>query len=498
MAPEAFEQATSLTVSSDNVRASLRVEPNEDNADATVEAIEAILTSQGIHEDRRLKPAIEALVEQLRREPDAMAEAVVAEGTAPTHGANGRFELAPELEPPEPPPAASSDDTSVDHYAHTSIVVVHQDQKLGVLHAPTDPADGIDVYGSPIKATAGQEAPLRCDESVEMRAGGVLFALQSGCLHVAEGRIAVEAMLEIDESVDFGTGNVDFPGDVQVREGVRDKFQVTVGGDLEVHELVEAAYLDVAGSTTLHRGMAGRGKGTLTVGGNVSAGYLDATNVDVGHDLCVRKELSNCITTVGRHVRSPECVVVSGELSFRFGAHVRTLGGEAETETLVRIGCDPGLDAQTRLLEETLRDTSGRLEKLRAKVAEAGSGAAPEVEAEIARLQSRAPSIRMALERVLLAYERMSGVVLRVEKSIMPGVTLSIGTQAATVRQAISGPVEVLLDAEDAMVFRSPGSKSTTPLASKAVMHVDREAIDLDDLRRWLDSALLRPSEKAA
>lgn len=497
MVCEAFEQAASLTLSSDNVRATLRIEPNEGNANATVEAIEAILTSQGIAEERRSKQAIESLAERLRNEPDAVAEEVVAEGIAPTHGTDGQFEMAPELEPPEPP-ASGPDDTSIDHYAYTTIVVVREGQELGKLHAPTEPVDGTDVYGSPIRASAGNEAPMKCDESVEMRAQGKLVALRSGCLRVDEGRIAVEAMLEIDESIDFGIGNVDFPGDVLVREGVRDKFQVFVGGDLEVHELVEAAFLDVAGSTVLHRGMAGRGKGTLEVGGNLNAGYLDAITVGVGHDLCVRREISNCITTVGRHVNSPECVVVSGELSFRFGAHVRTLGSEAETETLVRLGCDPGLDAQTRLLEATLRDTSNRLENLRARVAEAGSGAAPELEAEIARLQSRAPSIRVALERVLLAYERMLGVVLRVERSIMPGVTLSIGTQAATVRQAIPGPVEVLVDAEDALVFRNPGSKATTPLASKAVMHVDRDAIDLDDLRRWLDSALLRPSENAA
>lgn len=495
---EAFEQAASLTVSSDSVRATLRIEPNEGNAQATIDAVEAILTSQGIAEDQRSQAEIEKLVESVRSDPESPAEALVAEGVAATHGTDGRFEMAPELEPPEPPPASGPDDSAVDHYAFTSIVVVREGQTLGVLHAPTAPVDGVDVYGAPIKADQGNDAPMRCDESVDMLHDGTLVARQSGCLRVGEGRISVEAMLEIEDSVDFGTGNVDFPGDVQVREGICDKFKVLVGGDLEVQELVEAAFLDIAGSAVLHRGMTGRNKGTLSVGGNLNVGYLDATVVHVGHDLCVRKELSNCTTTVGRYVRSPECVVVSGELSFRFGCHVRTLGGEAETETLVRIGCDPELDAQSRLLENTLQDTAGKLEKLRGHIAEASADLVPRMEAEIAQLEARGPTIRAALDRVLAAYERMAGVVLRVERSIMPGVTLTIGTQAATVRQAIPGPVEVLLDEEETMVFRSPGSKSNTPLASKAVMHVDREAIDLDDLRKWLDSALLRPSENAA
>ncbi|OAB62780.1 hypothetical protein AY599_06315 [Leptolyngbya valderiana BDU 20041] len=497
MSVETLEQASRVIISPDGVRAVLRIAPNLENEIVTTDLIEAVLSGQGIDAQRMLKPAIASLVEQLRTKPGEEAEAVAAEGVAPTNGADGWFERSPELASPEPP-AAGPEDSAVDFYAHTSIVVVRSGQVLGVLHEPTEAADGLDVYGTPIKASQGQAAALRLDDSVELREDGSVVSLFDGCLDVSEGQLSVRATLQIDESVDFSTGNVDFPGNVTIGGGVCDKFKVCVGGDLEVLELVEAARIEVTGSATLHRGIAGRGKGSLSVAVDLEAGYVDGARLYVGRDLVVRKEISNCTTIVGRFVQSPECSVVGGEMSFRFGGNVRTLGSEAETELLVRIGCDPEMDARAKLLDGALRDIAGRMEKIRAKLAEASPADANRLNAELARLESRGPSIRSALERLIDAYGRMAGAVLRVERSIMPGVTLAIGPQAATVRQGLSGPVEILVDESGTMVFRTPGSKTMTPLAGKAVMHVDRDAVHLDDLQRWLESSLLGSSENAA
>lgn len=491
-----FQSKCHVSVSPDGLAATVRIEAGAPCDETAAQVLLTVLADHGVDQERIVDGAIEELIGRLASAPESDAEGVVARGVVPVDGTDGWFE--PILTPSSPAMQQAPDDkrSGIDHYAQSSIVVVRKDQTVGVLHPEGEPVAGIDVYGSTIKATPGQPSSVEFDETVELRDDGDVVALHDGRLMTSDTRVSVEATLVIEDSVDFATGNVDFPGNVVVRAGVRDRFSMRVGGDLEVAELVEAASIHTSGSARLKRGMAGRGKGMLDVGLDLHAGYLDGATVRVGGDLCVQNELSSCVTLVGRRVQSPECAVVSGELSFRFGGHVRTIGSGAETEIIVRAGCDPDLDAQTRLLEEALGETVRRLEKARAELADASDEASAAIGAEVARLEAKGPAIRTALERVLSAYERMAGVTLLVERSVMPGVTLQFGTQGATVRQAISGPVEILVDESGVIVYRSGGA--TTPLATRASMHAARDATDLDELRRWLEHPLLRSSEKAA
>ncbi|MFI4915882.1 MAG: FapA family protein [Phycisphaerales bacterium JB060] len=492
-----FQSKCHVSVSPDGLAATVRIEAGAPrDAEEAAQTVLSVLAGQGIDQGRVVEGAIEELIGCLASSPETDAEGVVARGVAPMHGTDGWFE--PSLMPSTPAMPDDNDQKpgAIDHYAQSSIVVVRKGQRVGVLHSEGEPVAGIDVYGSPIEAAPGRPCAVVFDATVELRDDGAVMALHDGCLKISDTQVSVESTLVIEDSIDFATGNVDFPGNVVVRAGVRDRFSVRVGGDLEVAELVEAASIRTSGSARLSRGMAGRGKGVLDVGQDLHAGYLDGATVRVGGDLCVQNELSSCVTLVGRRVQSPECAVVSGELSFRFGGHVRTIGSEAETEVIVRAGCDPDLDAQTRLLEEALSETVRRLEKARADLTDASGEAGASIGAEVARLEAKGPAIRTALERVLSAYERMAGVTLHVERSVMPGVTLHFGAQGATVRQAISGPVEILVDESGGIVYRSGGT--TTPLATRASMHAARGATDLDELRRWLEHPLLRSSEKAA
>ena len=53
----------------------------------------------------------------------------------------------------------------------------------------------------------------------------------------------VSNTLEIDQNVDFSTGNIDFPGNVIVHRSVKDCFTVKARDDIEVRGLIEAATL---------------------------------------------------------------------------------------------------------------------------------------------------------------------------------------------------------------------------------------------------------------
>lgn len=509
MTAETLEAACRVVISSDGLRATLHVQQVQEGDEphgATPEAIGEILSTHRIHPDAIDAAAVAELCERLATDPQSPAEAVVARGTAPVHGVDGRFELTEALEPEKPEPGDSTEHRAVDHYRRSAFIIVEQGQTIGTLRTHTEAKNGLDVRGEVIRATEGRPCAVSFDDTVEVGSDGAVVALHKGRLEMTSTRVSVDPVLEIAESVDFSTGNVRFPGDVSIGKGVRDCFDVEVGGDLEVTELVEAAFIRARGSVVLLRGMAGRGKGEITAGGDLEAKYLDGATVRVGNDLRVQRELTNCVTHVGRCVRSPACTVVGGELWVRFGGEVRTLGGEAEAETLVRLGVDVELDEYARLLEELLPQTAGRAARAQQQLAElmkSGEAMKPtqaemKVHLEFEEMTERArfPAIKAAIARVLAAYKRLEGATLSVEKAIMPGVTLAIGGHAATVRDVIRGPVTIAMDEHGTLVMRQSGS--TTPLASKAKLHPAPGSADLDELQRWLESPMLGSGDRAA
>ena len=486
----------------------MQLQPGLEPTDVTAEAIEAILISRGVRPTRITHEAAQVLAKQIINAPSEPAEAVVAEGVAPIAGVDGRFELDETLAERATTPANEGGETEFDHYARSAFIIVEKDERVGTVYPHSEAQDGVDVRGKIIKATPGRPCQLAFDDSVDVRSDGSVIALRKGRLEHTPTKLSIDPVLEIEEYVDFSTGNVSFPGDVIIRKGVRDCFTVEVGGSLEIIELVEAAIIEAKGSVILRRGMAGRGKGQLSAGGDLEARYLDGAEVKVHNDLKIQRELTNCVTHVGRSINSASCSVIGGELWIRFGGVVRSIGGEAEAETLVRLGVDPTLDDRARQLIDLLPQATNRLarakqeladlQKMASKLTPTQAETMTSLQFEIISNQARLPAIRNAIERVLKAYASLNGASLNVERSIMPGVTIAIGPRAATIRDAIKGPVIITMDERGALVFKDPNSGSSTPLASKAKLHPAPGCIDLDELQRWHENPALRDETKAA
>lgn len=508
MSIDALDKVARVSVSADGLRALLQIQPGAEPGDITPEAVEAILAARGVRPSEITAQAAAKLARALADNPASTAEAVVAEGVAAIDGKDGVFELDADLV--AAPPARDGDESEpvTNHYGRSAFIIVTEGQRIGVVHPHTDAQDGADVRGKLIKAVIGRPCPLTFDASVEVRPDGSIYSLRHGRLEITPTTLRVEPVLEIADSVDFSTGNVDFPGDVVIRKGVCDCFQVDAGGRLEVIELVEAATIQARGSIVLRRGMAGRGKGELATGGDLEAKYLDGVHASVAYDLRVQKEITNCTTSVGRCVHSGTCTVVGGELNIRFGGSVRSLGGEAEATTIVRLGVDPELDSLAHLLEEMLPQATSAttkamqelqdLQKMAARLTATQAETMTSLQFEIMTGQAKVPAIRAAIEQVLLAYEKLRAATLLVEKAIMPGVVFEFGGHSATVREFIRGPVVIAIDTSGTLVLRDPGTGAATPLATKAKLQPNAGAIDLHELRQWLEKNPAGTSQRAA
>ncbi|NRA58467.1 MAG: DUF342 domain-containing protein, partial [Phycisphaerales bacterium] len=264
MRTDELEKLIRISVCADGLTATLTVQAGVDPEELSADLVGAILEGRGVRIPAEINPRVDELKRRIAEAPEAEIDIVIAEGIAPVHGKDGRFELDPELCDDEQAKKREESETDADHYGRSAFLVVEEGQRIGKVVPHSDAEDGVDVRGKTIKATPARPCKVKFDESLDVDEDGTVTALRNGRLEVAAERIRIQPVLVVPESVDFSSGNVDFPEDVLVQKGVRDCFTVHAGGSLEIVELVEAATVSANGSILLRRGMAGRGKGEIS------------------------------------------------------------------------------------------------------------------------------------------------------------------------------------------------------------------------------------------
>lgn len=497
-----IESNVLVTIAPDGRSATLAIEPGVDPTMLNEQVLCGLIATRDVVVTAETKRRVVALLESFTEHPDEPAEAVVAEGTAPVHGRDGWFGLDPAVLPsPKRGGDASADDESddegqgsekIDYYAKSAFAVVRGGQRIGVLHPPEPGVDGADVRGRVLAARQGKALKLKTDESVTLQPDGAVLANHGGLVEHDESSVKVLRELLVPKGVDFHTGNIDFPGDVVIRKGVRDCFTVRADGDLTVHDLVEAATLVAGHDATLTGGMAAREKGTLRVGRDLHAKYLDNVECSVARDLTVDRELANSTTEVGRAMDSPRCSVIGGSLVVTQACHVAQTGSEAGVPTEIVLGkiaeleelakqameLMPRLEARSAKAQEELDQLKANITKLTPTQAERMT----ELEFEVGRGISPMQPLIDAMTELRELVHSHSTVELTIERVMYAGTTIWLGVYRAEVQEAIKGPLRITLDARGQPLITDLTNESVTPLTKLARVIKNDRFVDLDAL----------------
>lgn len=461
--------------------------------------INALLDAQGVLLAMIDRDAITGLIRDARNDPDSEHHAIVARGTPPTHGEHAEFTLLPELadrlleiasrrdhpEEKSPPEAAghphnpdSNDpDSVVDFRAQSAFVIVRAGDTLGTVSPGTPGADGVDVRGVAIPAKGGRSLGLESDYSTKEH-NGTLVATVDGVLIHSLGRIRVDTTLTIKGDVDFHTGNIDFPGSVVVSGGVKDQFHLRATGEVHVGQLVDAADIHCDADLTLARGMAGRDTGSLRVGGDLHAGYLDSVNGTIMGDCTVINEIKECILDVRGKIESPGCALYGGCVTASQRIEVGTLGSAGGIRTRVAVGALPEL---TALLDRfgsllgSLKDQHSRgeseLRALRDSIRRLTSSQAErltELQFEQIRADELSLKLAEAAQELLDTIRRPAPPVLSVRRTLHRGVEFQLRHVELIVKETTPGPLRIDLDPQGRPRCFMGDSATPTPIGQIA------------------------------
>jgi uncharacterized protein len=470
MSLDQLSDSAVLHLAPDGLSASVHVQVSPDGPLPDEMLLLALVHERQLRVDAFLKAQLQVVLDRIKA-GERQFQHVIAQGTPPVAGQAGRIEFQPGFDPAEVKAAlaraASESDSQaapvghkssgVDHYTRSIFKHVLPGDHIATMLYPSAGIDGVDVCGGLIRASQAPSLNFQADDTILRKPDGTLYSMRSGVLEWSEGSLHVSDTLDVPGNVDFSTGHIDFPGHIIVRKSVRDLFKLTSRLDLEVHGLVEAAFLTAGRDANLKAGMAAKERGTITVQRDLHAKYLNNTQATIGRDLHVDREIVNCHINLGGRLIAPNAGITGGTLRAAQNISICDLGSESGVATTLELGAIPELTAILGDLTNTLGMVSQRREKIDASLQQLRSigGRLPASEAEklteleyaMSRIDDLSKKLKQRLHEVSESLKARTRIEMTLTGRIYPKVLIKAGNYTIDFFEVLKGPVQISLDA---------------------------------------------------
>jgi len=329
-----------------------------------LESVKSLMTRQGLQpmqDEARVLKALEAFLQ------DGMEqEVVLLQGVLPKPGKNGSIQLLVDPEPDLPDPETVH---NVDFKTFTFFRTVKKGDRLARILPPQPGVAGMDVFGNvtlpkpgaPIKVTPGRNTEIAHDDA------DVLMASKDGKFAVDDGIPYVVDTLKVSDDVSFKTGNLTFPGSIEVEGNVLDKFAIDAKGDVGIGGVVENGVVVSEGAILIKGGVIGGGSGLIKSKlSSVTIGFIRNQRIESHSNIVVYNEVLNGQLLARKSIlmKSNAHSVIGGHMVAYESIEIHNAGNEAGAKTILEVGKDFEVEAELLRKRETLKTVRADLEFL--------------------------------------------------------------------------------------------------------------------------------------
>jgi hypothetical protein len=401
----------------------------------TVDDLKRLLLSQGVIEglnDRALA---------IMAERKALNEYVeIAHGRLPIPGTPARIEVLVDLSKAGKP--RELENGSVDHRDLQSVVNVKKGTPLLRRIPPAPGIDGFTVFGKPLPA------PVSWDMVLPKGKGTVpspddpdllIAAIDGAVVRSTYGTIEVRDWHLVSSDIDYSTGNIFFPGDVEIKGTVRAGFRVTAEGDIRIKRDVEDSQIEAGGSIEIAGGAVGSGNGMLSAGKNIAVHHAENFVLKAEADIHIAEDVINGDVVSQGNVRAKRAI--GGCIFALKSIELMQAGSNAETKTMLHLGGVPALSQQkyeflkqmTKLAELTGSIKENMFSLVRDQMDEKGA-LTPEAGNQLDLLKKKKRDYIMEMKELQGKADELEKKISSLAqpfikvRTAMPGVVIKFGT----------------------------------------------------------------------
>ncbi|MDR1389378.1 MAG: FapA family protein [Treponema sp.] len=366
-------------------------------------------------------------------------DVVIARGHPPVNEIAEYFQLNPNLhyEPGSdlkvnPRQAARTDGTdSVDFKAYSPFTIVKKGQALAKLKSRREGRDGVDIHGAPIPHSVVK--PPSVSGGSNTRSDGVfIYSEINGQLIETDGVLAVSDSLVIKGAVDYRTGHIEFPGNVEIEGPVSDGFKIYSGGSVSIKQTFDVTDVITKTDLSVTGGIIGRGRALVKVGGVLRTKFIENCKVACRGDIFVDSGILNSsVYTMEKIEMGEKGAIIGGEIYSVKGIKTGSIGKKEGRATHIHCGVDFTAQQEKERCNNALRLIAGKLGKLKelmeAETAQENSEARLAKMTELQkRLENEQKTLSAALSGILVRINAFDEAVVEVLGEIAEGTLIEI------------------------------------------------------------------------
>lgn len=267
---------------------------------------------------------------------------LAAEGLKPVEGEDAVVKMY-EMKETKP---EIKEDGNVDYYDLNLINKVEKGEWVGERNDPTPGVPGMSVRGTKINANPGRNVPLLYDRNsiTEVYQNGVstLYSARKGAVTYNGDTISISNHLEIEDGIDFKTGNVDFDGFLTVKGTVEDNFSIAAMEDIEIlgdYGVGSVKEIESRkGSIYIKGGIAGKSRSVIKSKRDIYTKFVsDATIICEGSVHIGFYCLNSKIIAKEVILDSMKGQIIGGEIQAEIKVISSIIGSAGEKRTLISV-----------------------------------------------------------------------------------------------------------------------------------------------------------------
>lgn len=351
-----------VEVEPDKKQAYLTITQSYGGMKPTSESILGVLKSHGVVYGI-LPEVIEKAVSEGKLE-----RTIIAKFLPPIHGDDAKFEPLVEDSQDKGRPKILEDGTA-DFHDLSIVTTVNIGDPLMIKIPHTEGEPGINVCGEKIPQKVGKDKTFGIGKGSEVSKNNpnLLIATESGQPKIRSNYVSVEPIFHI-KSIDYSSGNINFPGTVIVKNGIQSNFVVKTSGDLYVSGTVEGAIINSNGNILLRSGIVGNKQAKIKAHGNIQARFIESSIVESDSSIYVSDMIMHSdviafdkVEVGGKGGRGQ---IVGGTTKARSLVKARILGGPGSGHTDIEVGIDPFLQRKLDKIQKKLEKYKTKLDDI--------------------------------------------------------------------------------------------------------------------------------------
>ncbi len=331
-------------------------------------------------------------------------------------------------------PAGSPDITwTLQFSASQTSVSVLKDQEILSWKVAAANQDGVNVFGAVLKASEAAKLDLPGhDDTVRTEAGADgrdrMITNRPGELTFREGVLSVSGTRKLERDIDESSGDIAFPGDLELVGNVASGRSVRAEGSLTMKGSAGASLLAANGVVFIDGGIKGGGSGTVWSKQTIDLTFAENARILAGYDISIERYCFQCvIKTNGKLLmKGNPGALLGGSIQASKGVEVFELGSSKTIRTTISFGQNYLVRDQINVCEKealSIKDTVKRIDAQMAKLTNQDPRI-HELRQKKLELLKRNDKLTLRIFTLKEQFEAHIVSSIRVENTVWPGVVL--------------------------------------------------------------------------